>query len=382
MSPNIPADIIYPIIQNLHSDHDRKDLYAATLVNWTFNRAATPLLYATLDSRSIKEKGGRLTVLHPATTLHAKPELTRYVRHVRETGDVHKTLASLSPATSTSALTSLALCTNLQSFSWVDNTFSQGHSQVLFMSSLLVLKTLHSLRDLTIRTSGDLGDEVWKELNGIGGLKRVSVWCMEGPPRVLQGWAGTLSGTLEELDLGRCAGVPATILISVFLQLPLLTILRLKGAPSAAIPTILTYLPNLHTLDTEYFSSGIYRFPSKPLPLLKNLVIRTSSMDVDGPEQLWSWILGLVPGHKGGKGGEGKGSLETFTLHTFAVLGQTSMPRSFMLGLAKIHGETLKMFGIGTTQLSLDDVEFLCGRLRRLEELVCSTSSLDAAAIS
>ncbi|KDQ56509.1 hypothetical protein JAAARDRAFT_79458 [Jaapia argillacea MUCL 33604] len=236
MSPNIPADIIYPIIQNLHSDHDRKDLYAATLVNWTFNRAATRLLYAMLDLRSIKEKDGRLTVLHPATTLLAKPELTRYVRHIHETGDIHKTLAFLSPATSTSALTSLTLCTNLQSFSWVDNTFSQGRSQVLFMSFLLVLKTLHSLQDLTIRTS-------------------------------------------------------------------------------------------------------------------------------DGPEQLWSWILGLVLGRKGGK-------------------GQTSMPRSFMLGLAKIHKETLKIFGIGTTQLSLDDVEFLCGRLKRLEELVCSTSSLDAAAIS
>ncbi|KDQ56503.1 hypothetical protein JAAARDRAFT_195130 [Jaapia argillacea MUCL 33604] len=76
MSPNIPADIIYPIIQNLHSDHDRKDLYAAMLVNWTFNWAVTPLLYAVLDLGSIKEKGGRLTVSYPAITLLAKPELT------------------------------------------------------------------------------------------------------------------------------------------------------------------------------------------------------------------------------------------------------------------------------------------------------------------
>lgn len=47
---DLPFDILPPILENL----DRKDLYAATLVNKAFHRAATPLLYASLDSRIIQ----------------------------------------------------------------------------------------------------------------------------------------------------------------------------------------------------------------------------------------------------------------------------------------------------------------------------------------
>lgn len=42
-----PLDLIYAVLELLA---DRRDLHAATLANWEWNRAATPLLYRTLDS--------------------------------------------------------------------------------------------------------------------------------------------------------------------------------------------------------------------------------------------------------------------------------------------------------------------------------------------
>lgn len=49
---NIAVDLLYPILDHF----DRRDLVNAVLVNSTFNRAATPLLYKTLDSRISREK--------------------------------------------------------------------------------------------------------------------------------------------------------------------------------------------------------------------------------------------------------------------------------------------------------------------------------------
>ena len=39
-------------------------------------------------------------------------------------------------------------------------------------------------------------------LNTFTGLHKIAIWCMEGPPRVLQGWADRLGSTLTELELG------------------------------------------------------------------------------------------------------------------------------------------------------------------------------------
>lgn len=47
LSNFIPTDIFYLILEHLT---DRRDLYAAALTNRDFNRAATPLLYRTLDT--------------------------------------------------------------------------------------------------------------------------------------------------------------------------------------------------------------------------------------------------------------------------------------------------------------------------------------------
>ena len=43
----VPTDIFYLILEHIT---DRRDLYAAALTSRDFNRAATPLLYRTLDT--------------------------------------------------------------------------------------------------------------------------------------------------------------------------------------------------------------------------------------------------------------------------------------------------------------------------------------------
>jgi len=43
----VPTDIFYLVLEHLT---DRRDLYSATLTSREFNRAATPLLYRTLDT--------------------------------------------------------------------------------------------------------------------------------------------------------------------------------------------------------------------------------------------------------------------------------------------------------------------------------------------
>ena len=162
--------------------------------------------------------------------------------------------------------------------------------------------------------------------------------------------------------LQRCAGVPATILLAVLSQLPLLKKLRLKGAPSGSIPEVLAVLPNLVALDTEYFGPGNMRYQEPPRARLQELTVRASSVDLLGPDQLWQWILRLIP----------KPSLETFTLDTFSTLGEMSMPRRFLLDLAQTHRHTMKHFIVDTVQITIDDLELLCTAFTSLESLSCS----------
>lgn len=58
------------------------------------------------------------------------------------------------------------------------------------------------LRCLTLKTYADLGSDTWTMLEGIGGLKKVAVWSMDGPPRVLERWCTTLAPTLTQVELG------------------------------------------------------------------------------------------------------------------------------------------------------------------------------------
>ncbi|KIK44508.1 hypothetical protein CY34DRAFT_802601 [Suillus luteus UH-Slu-Lm8-n1] len=225
------------------------------------------------------------------------------------------------------------------------------------------------LRELTIRTQYDPGERVWARLNTIQGIRRLSVWSLEwGPPRVLQGWADLLSSSLTHLELGRCAGVPATILTSVFMKLPLLQELCLKGAPSAAIPAIIACLPNLIALDTEYLGSGNYRPPLTPLPRLQRLTVQTGSVDIDGPQKLWTWMRILLPHQQ---------TLKSFTLNAFAVHGQITIPRPFIVNLTGRHGKSLQDFAVGVAQLTLETVSYMCSTCPQLATLECSVASPD-----
>ncbi|KAI0254425.1 hypothetical protein BJV78DRAFT_917833 [Lactifluus subvellereus] len=363
---SVPTDIFYSILEHIG---DRRDLYAAALANWDWNRAATPLLYRTLDTdtraRQRNHKSGS-DVIHPAYTLLHRPELGRHVRHIRETGVLHATY----PVVTVAVLRALRLCDNLYSFTWVDDTPA---SSTAFLSFLNILRGL-PLRALTLRTYSDLGEDAWAFLNTFPNLQKVAIWCMNGPPRVLQYWAPLLGSTLTELELGRCAGVPATILVAVLSQLPRLRDLRLKGAPSSAIPDILTSLPALVALDTEYLGSGLCRRLDQdaPLPPLKRLTVRTSSVDLQGPVQLWAWLSALTP-HP---------SLESFTLYAFSTAGHTNIPRYFLLSLARRHGESLRKFLVNMTQLTLEDVQCVCELFPRLEELSCAVASRDVESIA
>ncbi|KAF9228477.1 hypothetical protein BS17DRAFT_793184 [Gyrodon lividus] len=357
----VPVDLLQPVLDHL----DRRDLVTTALVSWSFNRAATPLLYRTLDSH-IQDKN---VLLHPSTTLLQRPELAQYVWNITETGAV-QVLRQVDPRITKNITAALRLCSNLVSATYVDDTDTP---EANFIPILEVLTTL-PVKELIIRTFHDVGEDAWALLNKIKGIRRLSVWSLNsGPPRVLQGWADLLSPTLTHLELARCAGVPPTILISVFLKLPLLRDLRLKGVPSAAIPAIMACLPNLIALDTEYLGSGNYRVPSTPLPALQQLTVRSGSVDVLGPEQLWTWTRSLLP-HLG--------SLQSFTLNSFAVHGQMTIPLAFIVSLASSQRNSLREFVAGVAQLTLDSVSHLCLNCPILETLACSVASPDVASIA
>ena len=114
--------------------------------------------------------------------------------HLTVLGVLHATYPTVTEA----VLKALSLCENLYSFTWVDDTSALP---TVFLSFLKVLRDL-PLRALTLRTYSDPGEDAWAFLNTIPGLQKVAIWCMNGPPRVLQGWAPLLGNTLTELELG------------------------------------------------------------------------------------------------------------------------------------------------------------------------------------
>jgi hypothetical protein len=97
-------------------------------------------------------------------------------------------------------LHALSLCVKLTSFAWIDDSVETDNTLISLIG--VIRKNEHPLRELTIRTHSNLGTEVWSNLNTLTGLHRISLWCMEGPPRVLQGWSEPLGPTLTHLELG------------------------------------------------------------------------------------------------------------------------------------------------------------------------------------
>ncbi len=102
------------------------------------------------------------------------------------------------PLVTKAVLKVLRHCDNLYSFTWIDDT---SVFPAAFLSFLDVLRGL-PLRAITLRTYSDLGEDAWTLLNTFTNLQKVEIWSMNGPPRVLQGWAPLLGGTLTELELG------------------------------------------------------------------------------------------------------------------------------------------------------------------------------------
>lgn len=94
----------------------------------------------------------------------------------------------------------LRLCTNLESFTWSDDS-ADGTDERDFLAYLEILRAL-PLRELVIRTFYGLSDEVWEAVQDFRGLTKVAVWCMEGKPRILQGWSEKLGPSLTHLELG------------------------------------------------------------------------------------------------------------------------------------------------------------------------------------
>ncbi|KAI0944060.1 hypothetical protein AcV7_001980 [Taiwanofungus camphoratus] len=332
---NIPVDILPLIFEHLV---DRRDLHNCAQLSRSFNLAATPILYRTLDSRLLKTRRERPVVLHPSRTLLQKPQYAKYVRRLRETSAVALTMSGLIPG----CYEALRMCNNLEHFSWSDDSAEATNNDQVLLEYLNILQDMN-IKELVIRTYLGLSEEVWSKLIEFRGLRIVAIWTMEGQPRILQGWSERLGPSLTQLELGA---------------------LRLKGAPTSAILEILTYLPNLVFLDTEYFGSGITRYVDVPVASLRELTVRTSSVDVQGPQQLWTWIRQLLP----------RPSLESFTLNAFSTQGDAVMPRSFLLDLALTHKDTFKHFNVDSAQLTLEDVQLLCTKFPALEALSCSVA--------
>lgn len=115
---------------------------------------------------------------------------------------MHRGLTSHYSKITEDTLHALSLCTNLRSMTWVGDFKRFSGSDSVFLSFLSVIRN-HPLRSLTIRTHSDVGEEAWAELTKLTGLRKVSIWCLEGPPYLLgNGWANRLRSTLTHLELG------------------------------------------------------------------------------------------------------------------------------------------------------------------------------------
>ncbi|EIM85118.1 uncharacterized protein STEHIDRAFT_158812 [Stereum hirsutum FP-91666 SS1] len=502
LRPSIPSDILYLIVEHLapigtdgsgvgyadgQEDVGLRDLYNAALANRALNAATTPLLYRTVEGRTritktVEDgkqfKRGKVTqVCHPAKSIINRPELAKYVRHVKENGALHSSYPSLTAL----VLQALSLCKLVHSFTWADDSFGAPTSlpTSLFCSQLLPYSPLSSdsisahlhhlpttppdigthhttgptfgsnahgetlfsvllrailgrlpwqdqaeherpgLRSLTLKTYADLGSETWTMLESVASLRKVAIWSMSGPPRVLERWCTTLSPTLTQVELGKCAGVSTGTLLSVFSQLPLLRQLRLKGAVSSAVSLIVAHLPLLELLDTEYISpaqtSSVYAdlhgIPPSLLeartefPKLRSLTIRTFSIssalslrpqeeDATTEEHLWFWILSLVPTK----------SLRGFALNAFSTHGVLWIPRSFVERMTEktsvippsyndgsflrsdpVRGCPqigLEMWEVKGGWMVIEDLELLCARAGALKVVSCAVEIADIADIS
>ncbi|KAK7472355.1 hypothetical protein VKT23_000472 [Stygiomarasmius scandens] len=406
----LPLDLLHPILCYLT---DYADINACSQVNKTFNSIATPKLYRKLDSRAIS----KFFIHHPSAALRLNPGLAQHVRCVTETSAIQHGLLARYPSIVQDTLSALTLCSNIQCLTWIDDCTTPNG---ILLALLSVIRNL-PLQDLTIRTHDHIDENTWAQLSLLTGLRKLSLWSMSGPPKVLNSWSYNLGKTLVQLELGLTC-FSAETCVHFLSQFPLLTDLRLKGAPSTSITNILSLLPNLKNLDTEYtilpLSSSLFRrAQSAPahgqsannkdpsaLPVLHTLAVRTTALDALGPQKLWTWIHKLVP----------RRGLQKLKLHSFTLYGnitpsgssssslslpwptvasgvpglappgpptQTMFPKMFMLELAVAQRDTLKDFEIEGLVLSTQDLETVLGLFPRLKRVHCAMMCQDVGSL-
>lgn len=103
-----------------------------------------------------------------------------------------------SPEVTKNVIAALALCINLRSMTWIDD--SHPKIDPIFLNVVDVLRDL-PIRELTIRTHSNPGHEAWSRLVTMTGLQKVSLSCTEIPSQVLQMWVKVLSLHLTQLEL-------------------------------------------------------------------------------------------------------------------------------------------------------------------------------------
>ncbi|KAH8827878.1 hypothetical protein DL96DRAFT_1709196 [Flagelloscypha sp. PMI_526] len=347
----LPIEIFSLIIEQLH---ERADYYTSALVSKEFNRAATPLLYRSLDS-NISSK--HLTAaMQPSRTLLSRPEK----------GALY---CGSDPQLLNDTLKALSFCKGLACLTWIE-TAGENTSSIL-LRFLDVVRELPVI-EINLRTHNDLDENVWSQLVQLSGLRKISVWSMQGPPSILKDWTPHLGTTLQRLELG--VGTfcyPCTELIA---QLPHLQDLRLKGASALAIPTIVSFLPDLQSLDAEFIQgvqylrsrqSGSPQTPpsSGNHPRLTSLTVRTSMDALLFSQALWTWIKDLVP----------RPGLEALKICTYRMsMSHPIVPRMFLLEMILLHGDSLKHLALDNALLTLDDIECVCSNFTVLESLECA----------
>jgi hypothetical protein len=282
-------------------------------------------------------------------------------------------------------LAALPLCTRLRAFVWSGSkdTFVSAH----LLSILSALRSHASLTSLAVRTTGILTEPCYDALKRFTALESVSLWALDGPPRYMQGWAGALAGSLRSLDLGRCAGVPGTLLVSALAPLRRLRALRVRGVMSSALPRLLARLPGLTALDTDYVAGALPPPGAEDMPALRHLTVRASSIDVDGPVNLWEWIMRLLAPRRADRdreadGAGAPGGLESFTLSAFALSGAMAAPHALLAFLVRHHARTLRRFVAGETRLERAGLRLLAGACGALAELGCALAVADANQIA
>ena len=219
----LPVDVLPLIFAQFD---DLRDWHSCTLVNRLFCRLATPFLYRTLDSRVISKVSPEVLVEN--ITSADQTRLFDIIRHLpllrgrclhdmyamlRKqvslpnvqirvwlifSGAMYGGMLDYYPDIIENTFAALALCSNLRSLTWIEEDASAPEILPALLDTVRVLP----LCALTIRTHSDIGAEAWAQITALEGIRRIALWCMNGPPRTLHGKIAPLGTTLTHLELG------------------------------------------------------------------------------------------------------------------------------------------------------------------------------------